>query len=999
MVVRSTERSKPLVNIEAIGHVGHGKATLTAAISKVLRDKYPDLNPFTPSGEIDAAELEEPHRIAAGVAHVGYETERRRYQHIYARGPASNTRHMIMGATQVDGAILVVAATDGPTAQTREHVLLARQAGVPHLLVALNKSDMVEDEEILELVEMEVRELLSSQGFDGDNAPVLRVSGLKALDGDLEWIGAIERLLTALDTYLPDPIRNLDEPFLMAVDGAFVITGRGTVVTGEVARGKLPIDSEVEILGIRALQRATVVGIQVFHEQVGEVRAGERCRLLLRGIAGEEVERGQVVARPGTIAAHTEFKAQFYLLGKDEGGRDTALHSGDRPQFYFRTTDVTGVITLPEGAEMVMPGENTEMTVALIQPIALEEGLGFAVRVGGRTVGSGVVTRVGDPSGLAVSLLNRVDGALSELRWLERDLDASRIAAELDDSAPDKPATVTALLNLVLGGLVFARYGLESALRPTASVERRRSALAILDLWDGARSAVGRGYLSLLPQSYAMVGLFAGDPSGRIDETDGGALGDRDPYWMGVGWQLRAMSEVDPEWGRLWRRTLEMRAALGIDLAVESRRSPRVQAMAASIASSAAPLLRPIQVRISPESAVGQLAGVKEDSLRAWPSGRGSANSGLARAGLGGRERQPLVDHGMSGAAASSDADRRALASLERDGEGGARVRVWFGTNRRPALTRGVRTPAIFGNRRGSDLHLGACDVSVPIGHRFGSTGSPVWRTWLLGAPRDEMLSIDEVHLFDTTAEFASALVTDFAGAAPVDRRALVYLHGYSTSFRQAALRAAQIGFDLRVEGAVAFYSWPSQGHPLAYPADTQAAQASEDQFIEFLEVLGSRAGVARIDFLVHSLGNQLFARAAARMVAAAGRAGIPSGSLIMAAPDIDCDVFTSLARVYPQLASSRTMYVSNRDRALWLSKWMQHYARAGYAPPVTIVDGVDTVHVGDVDVSTLGHGYFAEAEPVLYDMRAVLDGLAPDRRMRLVPREYSGKGYWSLRA
>jgi len=388
------ERTKPHVNIGTIGHVDHGKTTLTAAISKVLHDKYPDINPFTPFDEIDKAPEEKQRGITINIAHVEYQTEKRHYAHVDAPGHADYIKNMITGAAQMDGAILVVAATDGPMAQTREHVLLARQVGVPYLLVALNKADMVEDEEILELVEMEVRELLSAQGFDGDNAPVVRVSGLKALEGDAEWTKTVEELLEAVDESIPEPVRDMDKPFLMPIEDVFTITGRGTVVTGKVDRGKLPINSEVEILGIRSPQKTVVTGIEMFHKQMDEAWAGENCGLLLRGIKREEVERGQVVAKPGTITPHTNFEAQVYVLAKDEGGRHNPFYSNYRPQFYFRTTDVTGVITLPEGTEMVMPGDNTEMTVELIQPIAMEEGLGFAIREGGRTVGSGRVTKI-----------------------------------------------------------------------------------------------------------------------------------------------------------------------------------------------------------------------------------------------------------------------------------------------------------------------------------------------------------------------------------------------------------------------------------------------------------------------------------------------------------------------------------------------------------------------------------------------------------------------------
>jgi elongation factor Tu len=387
------ERTKPHVNIGTIGHVDHGKTTLTAAITKVLHDEFPDLNPFTPFDEIDKAPEEKQRGITINIAHVEYETAKRHYAHVDAPGHADYIKNMITGAAQMDGAILVVGADDGPMAQTREHVLLARQVGVPSLLVALNKSDMVEDEEILELVELEVRELLGSQGFDED-APIVRVSALKALEGDAEWATRIKELMDAVDDYIPDPVRDMDKPFLMPIEDVFTITGRGTVVTGKVDRGKLPINSEVEILGLRPTQKTIVTGIEMFHKSMDEAWAGENCGLLLRGIKREEVERGQVVAKPGTITPHTNFEAQVYVLNKDEGGRQNPFYSNYRPQFYFRTTDVTGVITLPADTEMVMPGDNTEMTVELIQPIAMEEGLGFAIREGGRTVGSGRVTKI-----------------------------------------------------------------------------------------------------------------------------------------------------------------------------------------------------------------------------------------------------------------------------------------------------------------------------------------------------------------------------------------------------------------------------------------------------------------------------------------------------------------------------------------------------------------------------------------------------------------------------
>ena len=389
------ERTKPHVNIGTIGHVDHGKTTLTAAISKVLADTYPSkTNVQRDFQSIDSAPEERQRGITINISHVEYETEKRHYAHVDAPGHADYIKNMITGAAQMDGAILVVAATDGPMAQTREHVLLAKQVGVPSLLVALNKSDAVDDEEILELVELEVRELLSSQGFDGDNAPVVQVSALKALEGDPKWVGNILELMKAVDDYFPEPVRDKDKPFLMPIEDVFTITGRGTVVTGRAERGTLKINSEVEVVGIRPTIKTTVTGIEMFHKQLDEAWAGENCGLLLRGTKREDVERGQVVVKPGSVTPHTDFEGTAYILSKEEGGRHNPFYANYRPQFYFRTTDVTGVITLPEGTEMVMPGDTVEMTVALIQPIAMEEGLGFAIREGGRTVGAGTVIKV-----------------------------------------------------------------------------------------------------------------------------------------------------------------------------------------------------------------------------------------------------------------------------------------------------------------------------------------------------------------------------------------------------------------------------------------------------------------------------------------------------------------------------------------------------------------------------------------------------------------------------
>ncbi|MDK7749341.1 elongation factor Tu [Brevibacterium sp. UMB10442] len=395
MAKASFDRTKPHVNIGTIGHVDHGKTTLTAAITKVLADKYPELNEARAFDQVDNAPEEKERGITINVSHVEYQTEKRHYAHVDAPGHADYIKNMITGAAQMDGAILVVAATDGPMPQTREHVLLARQVGVPYIVVALNKSDMVDDEELLELVEMEVRELLSSQEFDGDDAPVVRVSALKALEGDPEWVKSVEDLMEAVDDNVPEPERDIDKPFLMPVEDVFTITGRGTVVTGRVERGVLLPNEEIEIVGIKPQSsKTTVTAIEMFRKSLPDARAGENVGLLLRGTKRDDVERGQVIVKPGSITPHTNFEGQVYILSKDEGGRHNPFYSNYRPQFYFRTTDVTGVITLPEGTEMVMPGDNTDMSVELIQPIAMEEGLRFAIREGGRTVGAGRVTKI-----------------------------------------------------------------------------------------------------------------------------------------------------------------------------------------------------------------------------------------------------------------------------------------------------------------------------------------------------------------------------------------------------------------------------------------------------------------------------------------------------------------------------------------------------------------------------------------------------------------------------
>jgi elongation factor Tu len=388
------ERTKPHVNIGTIGHVDHGKTTLTAAITKVLHDAFPTLNQSYAFDQIDNSPEEKQRGITINISHVEYQTENRHYAHVDAPGHADYIKNMITGAAQMDGAILVVAATDGPMPQTKEHVLLARQVGVPYIVVALNKSDMVDDPEILELVEVEVRDLLNQYEFPGDDAPVVQVSGLKALEGDAKWGAAVLELMKACDENIPEPVRDIEKPFLMPVEDVFTITGRGTVITGKVERGQVNVNDEVEIVGIRDKQKTTVTGIEMFRKLLDYAEAGENVGLLLRGTKREDVERGQVVCKPGSITPHTNFDANVYILSKDEGGRHNPFYSNYRPQFYFRTTDVTGVITLPAGTEMVMPGDTTEMAVELIQPIAMEEGLRFAIREGGRTVGAGTVTKI-----------------------------------------------------------------------------------------------------------------------------------------------------------------------------------------------------------------------------------------------------------------------------------------------------------------------------------------------------------------------------------------------------------------------------------------------------------------------------------------------------------------------------------------------------------------------------------------------------------------------------
>ena len=392
MAKEKYDRSKPHVNIGTIGHVDHGKTTLTAAITNVLSKKgYAD---FVDYANIDKAPEERERGITINTAHVEYQTDKRHYAHVDCPGHADYVKNMITGAAQMDGAILVIAATDGPMAQTREHILLSRQVGVPRMVVFMNKCDMVDDEEMLDLVEMEIRELLNEYGFDGDNTPIIRGSALKALEGDPAYEAKILELMDAVDNWIETPVRDTDKPFLMPIEEVMTITGRGTVVTGRVERGELKLNDEVEIVGLKETKKAVVTGIEMFRKSLDSAEPGDNAGVLLRGISRDEVERGQVLAKPGSVTPHTKFKAQVYVLSKEEGGRHTPFFSNYRPQFYFRTTDVTGVIELPAGVEMVMPGDNVEMTVELIAPIAIENGTKFSIREGGRTVGSGNISEI-----------------------------------------------------------------------------------------------------------------------------------------------------------------------------------------------------------------------------------------------------------------------------------------------------------------------------------------------------------------------------------------------------------------------------------------------------------------------------------------------------------------------------------------------------------------------------------------------------------------------------
>ena len=392
MAKEKFNRSKPHVNVGTIGHVDHGKTTLTAAITSVLAKE--GKAKASKYDEIDGAPEEKERGITINTAHVEYETDARHYAHVDCPGHADYVKNMITGAAQMDGAILVIAATDGPMAQTREHILLSRQVGIPKMVVFLNKCDMVDDEELLELVEMEVRELLSSYDFDGDNTPIIRGSALKALEGDAEAEKAITELMNAVDNYVPTPVRDTEKPFLMSIEDVFTITGRGTVVTGRVERGKLSLNDEVEIVGLKDTKKTVVTGIEMFRKQLDYAEAGDNAGVLLRGVSREDVERGQILAKPGSVTPHKKFEAQIYILSKEEGGRHTPFFSNYRPQFYFRTTDVTGVVNLPTGVEMVMPGDDITMTVELIAPIAIENGTKFSIREGGRTVGAGIVSKI-----------------------------------------------------------------------------------------------------------------------------------------------------------------------------------------------------------------------------------------------------------------------------------------------------------------------------------------------------------------------------------------------------------------------------------------------------------------------------------------------------------------------------------------------------------------------------------------------------------------------------
>jgi len=393
MAKKKFERTKPHLNVGTMGHIDHGKTTLTAAVTKVLHDND-DTVAFTPFDQIDKAPEEKARGITIAIAHVEYETAKRHYAHVDMPGHADYIKNMITGAAQIDGAILVVSAADGPMPQTREHVLLARQVGVPYIVVALNKADAVDDPELLDLVELEVRELLSEYEYPGDDTPVVRVSALRALEGDENWVPSINELMASVDDHIPEPVREIDKPFLMPIEDVFTITGRGTVVTGRVEQGIVKVSDSVEIVGLRNTQTTVCTGVEMFHKFLDQGQAGDNVGVLLRGTKKEDVQRGQVLCKPGSITPHTNFEGQVYVLTKDEGGRHSPFFNNYRPQFYFRTTDVTGQITLPEGTEMVMPGDNVQVNVELIQPIAMDEGLRFAIREGGRTVGAGRVTKI-----------------------------------------------------------------------------------------------------------------------------------------------------------------------------------------------------------------------------------------------------------------------------------------------------------------------------------------------------------------------------------------------------------------------------------------------------------------------------------------------------------------------------------------------------------------------------------------------------------------------------
>lgn len=751
------ERSKPHVNIGTIGHVDHGKTTLTAAITKYFGN-------FQAYDQIDGAPEEKARGITISTAHVEYESDARHYAHVDCPGHADYVKNMITGAAQMDGAILVVNAADGPMPQTREHILLARQVGVPALVVFLNKADQVADFELLELVEMEVRELLSAYGYPGDEVPVVVGSALAALEGRDPNIGqvAIERLMAAVDEYIPTPVRAIDQPFLMPVEDVFSISGRGTVVTGRIERGSVAVGDEVEIVGIRDTRRTVCTGVEMFRKLLDRGEAGDNVGLLLRGLGRDDVERGQVLCAPGSVTAYTSFEAEAYFLTKDEGGRHTPFFANYRPQFYFRTTDVTGTIKLPEATEMVMPGDNLSFFVELVAPVAMENGLRFAIREGGRTVGAGVVSRL--------------------------------LASETTE-----------------------KY-----------VARASEGAPAINVGEGAT----------------------------------------------------------------------------------------------------------VQINLSRRN--------------------------------------------------------------EADSEGenvNAQYPVWFGTDREPILKNNRLTGFVF--RRDGNLHFGKCRVFVPEGHLIGSTGSTWWKRLVRG---DDRLKLLDMRLLDED-RFWSGLGQELERDANGRKIGIVFIHGYNTTFEQAVLRAAQIGFDLGIRSSMAMFSWPSMGKAIGYPHDEECITASEENLHTFLKSFAEKTGVEKVHIIAHSMGNRLLMRCI--QIAASERPSLLSkalGHAILAAPDVYAQAFETHTDKYLALCDGVTIYSSAKDLAVMASSLLHSVDRVGYHPPIAVYPGIDTICASEINVDLLGHGYFASSRPLLADIKNLIFHDS-EPRFRMGLQECSGErgAYWKF--